>query len=146
MRMAPLLARREDRDQWRTPPDLFRSLSEEFGGFDLDVACEKDSALCTRYITSDDNAFLHDWTGRVWMNPPYSDIGPWMRKAHESVTTGKADLVVALVPARTGADWFHEFALKHEVRFLRGRLRFSGSVNSAPFDCCLVIMRRRDAA
>lgn len=141
MRMDPLLSRVEDRDQWRTPLNLFSQLNKEFQ-FTCDVACNESNALLPNRITDEDNAFLCDWTGRCWCNPPYSDIGPWIRKGHESVTSGNAEVVVFLVPARTGTDWFHRYALQHEIRFLRGRLRFSGCRTNAPFDCCLIIMKR----
>lgn len=72
------------------------------------------------------------------MNPPYGrTIGDWMRKAYESAQAGA--LVVCLVPARTDTAWWHDYAAKGVVRFIRGRLKFGGHKNSAPFPSALVI-------
>lgn len=75
---------------------------------------------------------------RVFCNPPYGRaITKFMMKAIE------ADLAVFLVPARVDTAWFHDLALPHakEIRFLRGRLKFEGCKNPAPFPCMLVIFK-----
>ena len=75
------------------------------------------------------------------MNPPYGrTIGHWMRKAYESAMD-TAELVVCLVPARTDTAWWHDYAMKGEIRFIRGRLKFGGHKNSAPFPNAVVIFR-----
>jgi hypothetical protein len=57
------------------------------------------------------------------MNPPYGrSIGKWMRKAHESALAGAT--IVCLVPARTDTAWWHDYAMRGEVEFIRGRLKF----------------------
>lgn len=128
-------------DNWATPPDFFKKCEEEFGPFDLDVCASVDNAKCPRYFTQSDNGLAQDWTGRVWMNPPYGrTIGEWMRKAYQSAQTGGAT-VVCLVPARTDTAWWHDYAMKGTVRFIRGRLKFGGHDNSAPFPSALVIFR-----
>lgn len=72
------------------------------------------------------------------MNPPYGrEIGAWMAKAWRSSQAGA--LVVCLVPARTDTAWWHDYAAKGAVRFIRGRLKFGGHKNSAPFPSALVI-------
>lgn len=54
----------------------------------------------------------------MWMNPPYGrTIGDWMRKAYESAQAGA--LVVCLVPARTDTVWWHDYAIKGQIRFIR---------------------------
>lgn len=75
------------------------------------------------------------------MNPPYGlALRAWIRKAHESALTGAT--VVCLVPARTDARWWHDYVIPHaEIRFIRGRLRFGNSPNSAPFPSAVVIFR-----
>jgi site-specific DNA-methyltransferase (adenine-specific) len=76
------------------------------------------------------------------MNPPYGrTIAQWVRKAWESVQSGDAELVVCLVPARPGSAWFQDYAMQGEVEYLRGRLKFGGSENSAPFDSAVVVFR-----
>ena len=72
------------------------------------------------------------------MNPPYGrEIERWMRKALESAQQGAT--VVCLVPARTDTKWWHRYAMRGEIRYLRGRLKFSNSENSAPFPSAVVI-------
>ena len=72
------------------------------------------------------------------MNPPYGrQIGRWMRKAYEESLQGA--LVVCLVPARTDTAWWHDYAAKGSVRFIRGRLKFGRAASSAPFPSALVV-------
>jgi hypothetical protein len=67
----------------------------------------------------------------VFLNPPYGrEIGRWMRKAYESAQT-TAELVVCVVPARTDTRWWHDWAARGEVTFLRGRLRFGDGSSPA---------------
>jgi hypothetical protein len=73
------------------------------------------------------------------MNPPYGrEIGLWMKKAYESHKQNGAT-VVCLVPARTDTAWWHDYAMNGEITFIRGRLKFGGSKNAAPFPSALVV-------
>ena len=72
------------------------------------------------------------------MNPPYGrEIATFMRKAHEESLAGAT--VVCLVPSRTDTDWWHRYAKRGQVIFLRGRLKFGGASTSAPFPSAIVI-------
>lgn len=107
-----------------TPPNLFAALDAEFG-FTVDVAALPDNALCPRYFTPETDGLAQDWTGeRCWMNPPYSKIAPWTRKAATS-----SALVVGLLPVRSEVAWFHDdvLATDADIRFIRGRLCFGNS-------------------
>jgi phage N-6-adenine-methyltransferase len=127
-------------DLWETPQALFDAINREFA-LDLDVCAIAENAKCKRFFSPSENGLACEWTGRVWMNPPYGrEIGQWMRKAFESRNT--ADIVVCLVPARVDTAWWHEYAAKGEVRFLRGRVRFGDAKNGAPFPSAIVIFRR----
>ncbi len=130
-------------DLWATPQDYFDKVNEEFG-FTLDVCASPENAKCEHYFTKADSGLTKQWSGVCWMNPPYGrDIKHWMWKAWmESKYSGAT--VVCLVPARTDTAWWHDFAMKGEVRFIRGRLKFGGSKNSAPFPSALVIFRPTD--
>lgn len=126
-------------DDWATPMKVFRQLDYEFH-FELDVCADDINAKCSRYFTKAENGLEQDWTGICWMNPPYGKtIGQWMAKAYQSAQNGAT--VVCLVPSRTDASWWHEWAMKGEVRFIRGRLRFGGAKNSAPFPSVVVVFR-----
>lgn len=128
------------RDDWETPPDLFADLDREFG-FSLDPCATDSTAKCQRYFTREQNGLAQDWSGEtVFMNPPYGRvIGQWMRKAWESSRGGAT--VVCLVPARTDTAWWHDYAARGEVRFLRGRLKFGGQTGNAPFPSAVVVFR-----
>lgn len=127
--------------EWPTPQWLFDALDKEFG-FTLDPCSTHANAKCARHFTREDDGLLKCWTDEVaFMNPPYgAEIAKWMAKAHESATHEGAT-VVCLVPARTDTAWWHKFAMKHEIRLLRGRLKFGNCRNSAPFPSAVVVMR-----
>jgi site-specific DNA-methyltransferase (adenine-specific) len=74
------------------------------------------------------------------MNPPYGRaIGEWMRKAW--LESQRGALVVSLVPARTDTIWWHDYAMRGEIRYVRGRLRFNGHTNPAPFSSVVVVFK-----
>lgn len=124
--------------EWPTPRDFFDKCAAEFGPFDLDPCATAENAKAARYYTKHDDGLAQSWTGRVWMNPPYGrTISAWMRKAYEESLKGA--VVVCLVPARTDTAWWHDYAAKGKVRFLRGRLKFEGAKANAPFPSALVV-------
>lgn len=77
----------------------------------------------------------------MWLNPPYGRaIGLWMAKAVAAAEAGAT--VVCLVPSRTDTRWWHDYVLPHgQVEFIRGRLKFGGCKNSAPFPSAVVVFR-----
>ena len=78
---------------------------------------------------------------RVWCNPPYSKIDKWVEKAYRE-TRKDNTLVVMLLPSRTDTRYFHNYIYQRsEIRFIKGRLRFNESKNSAPFPSMIVIFR-----
>ena len=126
-------------DLWSTPQDLFDKLHAAHH-FTLDVCATADNAKCARYFTQADDGLAQVWEGVCWMNPPYGrTIGLWMAKALHSSRSGAT--VVCLVPARTDTRWWHDYAMKGEIEFLRGRLKFGGHRNSAPFPSAIVTFR-----
>lgn len=130
-------------DLWATPQDFFKKLDEEFN-FSLDVCANSDNAKCALFYTQDDNGLLKNWRSDAivcWMNPPYGkEIKAWMKKANEQCDLGCT--VVCLVPARTDTIWWHDYCIQHEVRFIKGRLKFGGHKNNAPFPSALIIMQK----
>lgn len=147
------------RDDWRTPRDLYDRLDAQFA-FTVDAAATAENALCGHWYgpgspLAEDALTLPDWRatpeapGRAFLNPPYSRVADFVRKARAEADAGNA-LVVLLLPARTDTKWFHDCIwdltanaphTRAEVNFLRGRLKFSGSPNSAPFPSMLVVLR-----
>lgn len=143
-------------DQWATPLKFFKEVEAEFGPFDLDPAADATNAKAPKFYTKEDDGLSKVWFGKVWCNPPYGrGIGAWVERAALSLTTltqvgydppeyVTTDLVVMLLPARTDTKWWHDCVIPHadEIRFIKGRLRFGGAKNSAPFPSALVVFRR----
>ena len=128
-------------DNHYTPQETFDQLSNKYGPFDVDVCADAENKKVEKYYDKQADGLSKDWTGKVWMNPPYGrEIGKWMKKAYESALNNKA-LVCCLVPARTDTAWWHDYAQKGEVTFLRGRLKFGGAKNSAPFPSAVVVFK-----
>lgn len=126
-------------DSWATPDDFFNKYHDKYG-FNLDVCANKSNAKCERFFSIEENGLEQDWNGVCWMNPPYGrEIYRWMRKALYSAEQGAT--VVCLVPARTDTAWWHDYAMKGEVEFIRGRLKFGGHVNNAPFPSAVVVFK-----
>ena len=130
-------------DLWETPKDLFDKLNNEFH-FTLDVCATPENAKCDSFYTKEQDGLSQPWEGVVWCNPPYGkQIGSWVRKGFFASISGNT--VVMLLPARTDTRWFHEYIYgKAEIRFIRGRLKFGGSKNSAPFPSMVVVFMPHD--
>lgn len=126
--------------EWETPPVFFAELDKEFN-FTLDVcASDENTKVPQHYFTVKEDGLTQDWSKDVcWMNPPYGrEIIKWVEKAYQESLKGAT--VVCLLPSRTDTKWYHEYVTKaKEVRFLRGRIKFVGAANSAPFPSCIVV-------
>lgn len=127
-------------DLWETPQDFFDKLNNEFH-FTLDVCALPENAKCEKFYTPKMDGLSQPWEGVCWCNPPYGrEIGAWVSKASYEAAVGKT--IVMLLPARTDTRWFHDWIYgKSEIRFIRGRLKFSGCKNSAPFPSMVVVFR-----
>jgi len=130
-------------DMWATPQAFFDKLDSEFH-FDLDPCATAENAKCKKFFTAEENGLLQSWKGHVvFCNPPYCrQTGFWVKKAYsEWVNHGVT--VVMLLPSRPDVKWFHEFVngIASEVRFVKGRLKFGDSKNSAPFPSMVVVYR-----
>lgn len=138
-------------NNWETPQDFYNELDKEFH-FTLDPCCTKENAKCTKYFTEIENGLLQDWSGEtVFCNPPYgrktkSQPGQedWIRKSY-SESLKPNTIIVMLIPSRTDTKVFHEYIYhKAEIRFIKGRLKFSNSKNAAPFPSMLVIFKSKE--
>ena len=125
-------------DDWSTPQEFYDLLNAEFN-FTLDPCADGTNHKCDKYFTKVQNGLVQDWSGeRVYCNPPYGKgIQEWVAKCanHDGIA-------VMLIPARTDTKWFHQFVYNKpnvEVRFIKGRLKFGNSKNSAPFPSMVVI-------
>lgn len=113
---------------WATPKWLYDELDREFNFTDDPCPLHGEGGL------------NRTWGQRVYVNPPYGrEIGEWIKKGYES----KSEIVVMLLPARTDTKWWHDYCMRaHEIRFIKGRLKFGDSKNSAPFPSCVVIFKK----
>jgi phage N-6-adenine-methyltransferase len=143
-------------DDRQTSPEVFMPLRERFG-FTVDACALPHNAKCERFWTPEEDGLARSWAGeRVWCNPPYSSIEPWVAKAWAE----PAELVVMLVPAnRTEQGWWQRRVEPRRdrggrlaVEFLAGRLRFIAHdateirPNERPrFGCALLIWGPADA-
>lgn len=132
------------KDDWETPQKLFDMLDKKYG-FDLDPAATTENAKCDKYFTKEENGLLQDWEGHcVFCNPPYGrQIYEWVEKGYAE-SKKPHTTVVMLLPARTDTRWFHEYIYgKADIEFLKGRLKFGNSKNSAPFPSMIVTWRSK---
>lgn len=119
-------------DNWKTPDDVYKKLCNEFN-FDFDP--------CPLNDKPDLDGLNIEWGKNNFVNPPYSNIAQWCKKAYEESLKGKT--VVLLIPSRTDTRYWHDYIMKaNEIRFVKGRLKFGNSKNSAPFPSAIVIYRR----
>ena len=124
----------ERRQNWATPWPLFWEIQRRYGWgrYTLDPCAEKWSAkVPERFFTAEDNGLEASWgevgsPGRVFVNPPFDDIEPWIQKAIASMTVGRVEVVTLLVPSRTGMPWWHHALSLPGMRpvGLLGRVRF----------------------
>ena len=100
---------------WSTPQDFFDKLSWRFGKFDLDPCASPCNTKCANFFTEAEDGLSKDWSGFTsFVNPPYGiGIDKWIQKG---------------------------FVMKaSEVYFVKGRLKFGNSKNSAPFPSAVVV-------
>jgi phage N-6-adenine-methyltransferase len=150
----PQQAARDDVDDRATEPAVFATFESRFGVFTLDVAAAAHNTKCSRYFTRDDDGTAQPWAGeRVWCNPPYSDIAPWVHKAWDEHAAALG--IVMLLPAnRTEQRWWQDLVEPYRdrpgsglrVEFLPGRMRFLkpgqqriGANERPPFGVCLLV-------
>lgn len=128
------------KDDWATPQEFFDLLDEDYN-FTLDPCALPHNAKCKKFYTQEDNGLAQNWEGEiVFCNPPYGrSIADWVRKCSEEAKKPNTT-VVALLPARTDTRYFHDYIYNRvkKIIFIRGRLKFGGCKNSAPFPSMVV--------
>jgi len=157
-------------DNWATPQDFFDKLNEKYN-FNLDPCCDSLNCKCEiwfyhdmwlnwleeRWTILENNKFDHcfeyielreNQKTKVFCNPPYWKVlKDWVKKASEEIKKEYCKTIVMLIPARTDTRYFHEYIYKKEnveIEFIKGRLKFWDSKNSAPFPSMLVIFKNNN--
>ena len=122
---------KDGKHYWLTPPTLMVELQQEFN-FDFDP-CPTNPSF---------DGLKVSWGKRNFINPPYGrKIKDWIKKAYEESLNNK--LCVLLIPSRTDTKWWHDYIMKSkDIRFIKGRLKFSNYKNSAPFPSCVVVFNQ----
>lgn len=127
--------------EWYTPPQIVAAVVDFFDAIDLDPcaeAADPKTVPARVHFTASDDGLSRPWFGRVYMNPPYGDaIPPWIAKLDTAYRSREIEAGIALVPARTDTAWFAPL-WQHTICFVRGRLKFGGCEDSAPFPSALV--------
>lgn len=131
-------------DEYSTPIDFYNRLNNIYR-FTLDPASTKENAKCQRYYTIKEDGLNKTWGyENVFLNPPYSQNYKWIQKAYEEAKFNNATVAV-LIPSRTDTKYFHDFCLDKEVVsdmfFVKGRLKFNESKNTAPFPSVVVVFK-----
>ena len=125
------------KQDYSTPQKFFDGLNDEFH-FDLDVCADEVNCKVSKFYSEKDNALVREWIGTCWMNPPFNNKKKWVIKAYnEYIKHGS--IIVCLLPARTNTEWWHNYCMKGEIRFIRGRLQFEGMKYGLPQPLAVVI-------
>lgn len=180
----PHIAKSAQKGDFETPKPIFDEYDQRYGPFDMDAAAAvgqysadtilgRGGKIAIKDPFPDGagpgnpnilyDAFEHPWHGKVWLNPPYGPISlltAFVAKAVHEVYYENAELVCALLPARTGTPWWQEYVCQgaefarispftstpdtyHQalsrVHFRRGRITFVGAKNQAPFASAVVV-------
>jgi phage N-6-adenine-methyltransferase len=133
------------RDEWRTPDWLYKALDAEFA-FDFDAAANEGNTKCSRFslMIGTDLKMIRAEKLRVFCNPPYSNIEPFVEAALRS-----PNLWVFILPTRMRAGWMERLrdSERVEFRWFRKRIEFvppPGVEESSPRnDVFVAIVRPR---
>lgn len=139
---------KEDRDSRFTPPEFLTLIYEAFGEIDIDPCAHPLSPVVAKrriILQEGGDGLVEDWTGTLaYVNPPYSQMLTWLRRAHDQWRAGNVERVVCLVPVRTDSAWFHEtLSFDADIYLLQGRVRFLdtlGKGQHTPFSLMVVTL------
>lgn len=135
-------------NEWYTPNYVVNWAEERFGKFEHDVAATAiNSVVLNSYYDEESNGLQQPWEGHVWCNPPYSKVGKkteggtsitdWLEKAVDAASKGAR--VTMLIPARVDTNWWQDnVPYAHAVLFIRGRIKFGGCKDPAPFPSAML--------
>ncbi len=133
-------------DEYETPQNLYDKacLDYKINPF-VDVCATKENSKCDDYFTKENDSLTKDWDIPFFMNPPYSRVADFMKKAYYESKKWNVEGLI-LIYAKTDTKFWHSFIEnKAEVHFLKGRIKFLKdgikTKNSAPYPSCWIIYR-----
>lgn len=126
----------------RTPTEFLSAVRRLLGivSFAVDLAASRENTVAPRFYSARTNALEQPWNlgGWNWLNPPFSDLSPWARKAFNEAQRGARTAM--LVPAGVGANWWRDHVHgKARILLLNGRITFVGHKQPYPKDCALLL-------
>ncbi len=137
----PHVANNSGENEWYTPKEYIESARQVMGSIDLDPASSdvaNKTVNASKIYTIHDSGLEQDWSGNVWLNPPYSSdlIGKFANKLSLSVENGEVKQAIVMVNNATETQWFRTIIDKASaIVFPTGRIKFidkNGNVGNAP--------------
>jgi transcriptional regulator with XRE-family HTH domain len=137
-----------DRDSRFTPSDFMDNIYAAFGPVDLDPCADLRSPVVARrriLLSEGGDGLVDEWSGRLaFVNPPFSNMLAWLRRAHDQWRAGKVGTVICLVPVRTDSAFFHDtLSVAADIFLLQGRVKFlstQGKPQHTPFSLMVVAL------
>lgn len=128
-------------DERRTPKAFFDYIERTVKvKFTIDIAANRKNTLCKKYYSQKDNALTKDWKGVAWCNPPYSLSAEFIKQAAIVASVGRGSTFL-LVASRTDQEWWKMTRTAYARLWIRGRIKFVGSDNSAPFPSVIIVFK-----
>ena len=136
---------KSEKQTWETPDEFFTRLDKIFS-FNLDACADGSNKKCEKYYTETDNSLTKEWFGSVWCNPPYSKFQRDFVKHGYNESIKNDSTVVFLIPARPDTKLWQDFIFKKAslICFVKGRIKFKGAKDSAPFPSAIVVFSNND--
>tara|TARA_R100001594_G_C4031567_1_gene261415 strand:- start:266 stop:1237 length:972 start_codon:yes stop_codon:yes gene_type:complete len=117
-------------NEWYTPANHIEIARQVLGEIDLDPASNAEAnkiVKAKKYFSEEDDGLSKEWSGRVWLNPPYSRdlMGPFVNKLIESYKSGSVPAAIMVSHNNTDTAWFHSLSeVASAVCFPRQRIKF----------------------
>ncbi|MGB3642709.1 MAG: DNA N-6-adenine-methyltransferase [Rivularia sp. (in: cyanobacteria)] len=112
-------------DEWYTPPHVSELVTQVLGQISLDPCADEGKHIpAAMHYTAMDDGLIQEWNGRVFINPPYSQPGAWIKKLQTEVASGRVKEAIALIPAATDTKWLSPILKSQPVCFWTGRIKF----------------------
>ena len=117
-------------NEWFTPAEYVEKARETLGRIDLDPASHvlaQKTVRATAFYTAAENGLTQPWSGRVWLNPPYSRelMSPFVDKFLSEYARGAIEQAILLTHDYTDTGWFHAAArAARAICLARTRIHF----------------------
>lgn len=120
------------KDVWQTPPSVLDTITEKI---DLDPCAAPGTSIGSTNLTEDDDGLSQDWSGTVFVNPPFSAKSAFLEKCIEQHESGNTDTIYVVTPDSTDTiSWWHEYIASHAnyILFFEGRKSYIDPDTGSP--------------